>query len=185
MTTTVPRIAPSLENLNSVPTLSSALINLGYPVLSTDPAHNSISLVIEVSGQRYPTLIDINDDGTAARIEVKIASAGDLPEDSQLLAAAALGLLSLNASIAPFAVAVHAPEHESDSNGEDAPITLVNEIPLGDLSTGELESAMMSCRRAIMLTTQNIAAFKSKASCGSGCGCHEVAASGVAASYRH
>lgn len=176
MTTSISRARPTMENLNSVSTLSEALSNLGYPTISTDEQRNSLSSVIEVNGHRYPVLIDINDEGTDARIEVKIANAGDLPDEPQSLAAACMGLLSLNAQIAPFAVAVYPTDHEGVEDADGAPITLLHSVPLGDLSTGELESAMMSCRRAILLVTQNISALV-PARCGAGCGCHGTAAS--------
>jgi hypothetical protein len=171
MTTTVPVVRPSMENLKSVSAFSEALINLGYPIRSINEQSGSITSVIEVKGQRYPVLIDIDDDSTNARIEVKIANAGNLPEDAQSLASALLSLLALNSQIAPFAVAIYPSQQEDTENSEDAPITLIHSVPLGDLSTGELESAMMSCRRAIMLTTENICAYNT-GSCGAGCGCH-------------
>ena len=163
MTTIVPKNCPSTENLSSVQAIKDALLSLNYPILALNASNKSISTAIEVNGRKYAVLIDINDDGTAARIEAKIGQAGDLPEDVASLATIALSLLSLNGQITPFAIAIYPAD-----NADESPLTLVDEIPLGDLSTGELESAMMSCRRALLLVS---ASLKTPGSCGAGCGC--------------
>lgn len=178
MTTTVPPVRPSLENLNTVQALAQALDSLHYPVVNMDEATGSIMTGIRVGERNYPLLIDISDDGSAADFEVKIANASVLPDEPQQLAAACMGLLAINSQIAPFAVAVYPPEHESGHSSDESPITLVSEVPLGDFCTAELESALMSCRRAIIAVTNNLASLAPASvaavvsgSCGHGCGC--------------
>jgi len=148
-----------LQDITDFGSLSKALSQLGYPIILTDKPNDSITISLEVRDNNYPLLLDINKEQKTLRLEVQVGAISDLPEsDPQSLASAALTLLSLNSYIAPFAINVYQPE-ENDTTA-NSPITLLDEIPLGHFFIKELESSIMSCRKAIILVAASLATLK-------------------------
>lgn len=163
---TTPAIRPVAENLGNVSDLASALLGLGYPIIETNEDQGTISTVIETNGKKFAVLLDINEDGTALRIESQVGIIGDLPvQAGDHLVTELTQFLILNSRIAPYAVTMYPPDSAGSwgdsTSAENTPIVLINEVPLGDLSNAELESAMMTLRKAIILVTDSIQSFRS------------------------
>ncbi len=126
----------SIVNLEQV---FEILENQGYEVnLYEDSVHTV------VGGSRSPFVAVLTIKGEQELcITCQVAKLGDLNEE--LLPEVQFSLLDLNTQIRPFAFGVVTSADDPEINrSEDFPIVLIDSMPLGDLSSGELLAAMDS-----------------------------------------
>jgi hypothetical protein len=92
-------------------------------------------------------VLTINDSNEVV-INCQVAKLGDLNEDD--IPTVQFGLLDANTRISPFAFGIISGSDNPEINdAAQFPIVLTDSIPLGDLSTGELNAAMDSLLVAI------------------------------------
>ena len=130
-----------IENLDQA---AEALIGLGYNVI-----HNEEAVHIAVGGTNTPftAVLTINDRNEVV-INCQVAKLGDLNEDD--IPTVQFALLDANTRIRPFAFGIISGSDNPEINdAAQFPIVLTDSIPLGDLSTGELNAAMDSLLVAI------------------------------------
>lgn len=123
-----------------------ALKSLGYEATLKDE-----SVAIRVGGLDKPfiALITYNKSTNHFQITCMVARLGLIPEDNLLHFT--MGMLDANMRIAPFAYALITDSvHPDDDEIEEWPIVLVHRVPVGDLSLGELDSAMKSLVAALL-----------------------------------
>ncbi len=136
--------------------LVSALQDLGYHAkLDSDAVDNvaitGVSLTEEDGSSReFPMIITgvPVSENPSLEFNCQICTIGDLEQshDENALAALAWVFLALNAEIQPWAIALINPDGELDSSDT---IVLTDSVPLGDFSSEELGSAMMTLLRAL------------------------------------
>lgn len=125
-----------------------ALRGLEYHAKLTDGGVlTGVSLAEEDGTSReFPMLI--TEESGSLEMNCQICTIADLEKDhdDDGLAAVAWVFLALNAEIQPWAIALINPDGVVDSTDT---VVLTDSVPLGDFSTGELESAMTTLLRAL------------------------------------
>lgn len=127
------------ENIKTLDQVAEELEVQGYKIrLIPDEA-----VMMDVGGAENPFIAVITLDAVANQFVVtcQLAELGDL--DEELSAQFMLAALDANTMVRPYAFAVIS---DSDDAALDAaekwPIVLTNSLPIGDLSSGELNTAM-------------------------------------------
>ena len=141
------------ENLTNLEGISSALQDLGF---ETARQEDGITTVINIEDKQFPVVLAIDPEGDALRISANVGIIGDLvddTEDCEQICGLMSGCALLNPLITPFALGVL--EDDTDEVDDD-PVVLVNRVPLGDFSVGELDSAMGSLREALVAACPRI-----------------------------
>jgi len=131
----------NIENLEQV---AEALMELGYNVV-----HSEEAVHMAVGGMNTPftAVMTINDSNEIV-INCQVAKLGDLNEDD--IPTVQFALLDANTRISPYAFGIISGSDDTEMNdAAQFPIVLTDSLPLGDLSSGELNAAMDSLLVAI------------------------------------
>jgi len=131
----------NIENLEQV---AEALMELGYNVV-----HSEEAVHMAVGGMNTPftAVMTINDSNEIV-INCQVAKLGDLNEDD--IPTVQFALLDANTRIRPYAFGIISGSDDTEMNdAAQFPIVLTDSLPLGDLSSGELNAAMDSLLVAI------------------------------------
>lgn len=132
----------SIENLAEV---ARDLESFGYEVDLQDEA-----VFTKVGGEQNPftVLLTIDKARNALVITCQLTKLGDIAEDN--VPAFAVAALDANSRISPFAFATLTASDNPDlDEPEQWPVVLTDSVPLGDLSSEELQSAMESLWSAL------------------------------------
>ena len=128
--------------LNTLPEIAEALTALGYDAQTTPDA---VRVAVGGPDAPFPLVLTRTGDGSLA-FTCRLARLGDVKDLPNFLFLA----LDLNTRISPYAVGVLTEADGQDGSEDDWPLVLCNSIPLGDLSTAELGSAMDHLLRALV-----------------------------------
>ena len=133
-----------MANIENLEQTAEALEGLGYDVNHNEEA---VHIAIGWTNTPFTAVLTINDSNEVV-INCSVAKLGDLNEDD--VPTVQFALLDANTRIRPYAFGIISGSDNPDMNdAEQFPIVLTDSIPLGDLSTGELNSAMDSLLVAI------------------------------------
>jgi len=128
--------------LNTLPEIAEALTGLGYEPQVTD---NAVLVGVGGATTPFPTVLTADGQGSLV-ITCRMARFGNVDDLDKFLFLA----LDLNTRIMPYAVGLLTDADGQEGSEEDWPLVLCNSIPLGDLSTAELASAMDTLLRALV-----------------------------------
>ncbi len=130
-----------IRNLNDV---TGVLEELGYDVKEGD---NAVHVAVGGSEKPFVAVLTI-DQSDQLMITCKVAKLGDLREEE--IPQVQFYLLDTNSRIMPFAFAIITASDDAEmEDAADYPIVLLDSMPLGDLSSHELASAMDSLLVAV------------------------------------
>lgn len=133
-----------MANIENLEQTAEELLGLGYNVI-----HNEEAVHVAVGGTETPftAVLTINDSNDVV-INCQVAKLGDLNEDD--IPTVQFALLDANTRIRPYAFGIiSGSDNPEMDDAAQFPIVLTDSIPLGDLSTGELNSAMDSLLVAV------------------------------------
>lgn len=128
-----------MENIENLEQAADALNQLGYNVV-----HGEDAVHIAVGGTENPftAVLTINDSNELV-INCQVAKLGDLNEDD--IPTVQFCLLDANTRIRPYAFGIiSGSDNPEMDDAAQFPIVLTDSLPLGDLSSGELNAAMDS-----------------------------------------
>ena len=125
--------------------VAEALESGGYEIeLDAD----TIRLTVGGMARPFVVVITVNEAGSELVISCQLAKLGDIADDKLLEFAVAC--LDANTRIRPYAFAtITASDRPGMDEPEDWPVVITNSVPLGDLSTEELQAAMDSLWAAL------------------------------------
>jgi hypothetical protein len=135
------------------------LLSLGY-----QSAFQNSSVAVKVGGLDKPfvAVITHNQSTNHFQITCLVTKLGQIDEDN--LTHFAIAALDANSRIVPFAFALLTEATSTKANKvEDWPVVLVHAIPVGDLSRGELDSAMKSLVAALIASANVLELLKQPA----------------------
>ncbi len=130
--------------IETIPQMAEALEQLGYEVKTDD-----VSVMTKVGGEEkpFPAVITLNDVDEFV-ITCRMAKLGAVKELEKFLVTA----LDANTRILPYAIGLLTASDNAELDDEEEwPVVIVNSIPKCDLSLSEVESAMDSLLRAILM----------------------------------
>ncbi len=139
----------TMTKVESLADVVSALHDLGYRAKSVDGGVLTGISVTEEDGASRDFPVMITEENGSLEINCQLCTIGDLQQDhdDDGLAVLAWVFLAVNAEIQPWAVALINPDGVLD---ETDTVVLTDSLPLGDLSTEELDSAMTTLQRALV-----------------------------------
>lgn len=127
-----------LTNVTTIEEMAEVLQDAGF---ETEVNGDSVFTKIGVRSP-FPVVITLDSEEKEFEFDCQVALVSNVPESNQTAMLAAL--LKLNAEIQPFAFAIPTEEDE-----DDAPIVLVDSIPIGDLSSREVIITMEKLQLAL------------------------------------
>ena len=139
----------TMTKVESLADVVSALQGLGYHAATKEGGVLTGVTVAEEEGSSREFLMMITEENGSLELNCQICTIGDLQKnhDDNELAALAWVFLAVNAEIQPWAIALINPDGVLD---ETDTVVLTDSLPLGDLSTEELDSAMTTLQRALV-----------------------------------
>jgi len=151
MTTAVEQ--EQVTDINTMADLVTGLRQLGYRAKLTDDGVLTGTSLAEDDGSSRDFVMLITEEGNSLQFNCHLTTIGELAiKDENELSAILLALMAANAEIQPWAVALINPDGELDDSDT---LVLTDSMPMGDLSIGELESAMDSFGRALAQVVPN------------------------------
>jgi len=135
------------KSLNTIQEIGEAVENLGFDV---GLENEVLTVAMNVEDQAFPVIMEIEHGKLVVRNQFCLL--GDIAEDD--LPSAAMTALLMNAEIHPYAFCVV----DAGGDGVDPtdPVILIDSIPVGDLSEGEVEKSLDSLRQALTLAINAI-----------------------------
>lgn len=135
-----------MAKINTLAKAYAELIKLGF-----DASVQEDSVAVKVGGTEHPFAAVITHNQSTAHFQITclVAKLGEI--GNRHLTRFAIAALDANSRITPFAYALLTDSDDPSLDDERTwPIVLTHAIPLGDLSTQELESAMRSLVAALI-----------------------------------
>ncbi len=135
-----------MPKISTLKKAHEVLLKLGF-----ESVLNENSVAIRVGGSDFPftAVITHNASTEHFRITCLLSTLKKVKKES--LFRFMFAALDANSRIAPFAYAILTERDDwEEDNENDWPVVLTHSIPIGDFSTGELESAMHSLVQALL-----------------------------------
>lgn len=140
--------------INGSSDVRTVVEELGFGIDQT----SDISFVVKLGVKDHPLLAIITVLDGELSIDCKLATLGEIGEDR--ISEFCLAALDLNSRIRPYAFALIS-DSDDPSLGDPSewPVVLTNSVPIGDLSTGELEKALRSLISAALASRDLLKLF--------------------------
>jgi len=134
-----------MTRIHGLEQIAEALESGGYEI---ELADDTIRLKVGGMVRPFVAVMRVNEAGSDLAISCQLAKLGDIAADHLLEFVVAC--LDANTRIRPYAFAtITASDRPDLDDPEDWPVVITNSVPMGDLSTEELQSAMDSLWAAL------------------------------------